>query len=299
MATKKQLIEAKKLLEQHAPKGEFLAYINKDEAQILKNLGGSGRIVEATQIPSFDVEETRVLPSPQLESALTPYIEKLRPLIGAKIDTAAYDPQVAAQTQLQKDASAAALGLGSLVGPDAYKPFMSPYQQEVMDATLSEFDRQQTIGQQGLRDQAIQAGAYGGGREGVMQAQYMNQGAANRAQLQAQLLNQGFMQAQQAAGTDLAARQGLGQYQQALGQADQGFEQAKLDAQTLAKREKEFEEFTRLGLVGQQLAQIQPGAFPTTTIGYQQSAAPASPMASFLGGAAGAGGVLGKLGIFG
>ena len=299
MATKKQLIEAKKLLEQHAPKGEFLAYINKDEAQILKNLGGSGRIVEATQIPSFDVEETRVLPSPQLESALTPYIEKLRPLIGAKIDTAAYDPQVAAQTQLQKDASAAALGLGSLVGPDAYKPFMSPYQQEVMDATLSEFDRQQTIGQQGLRDQAIQAGAYGGGREGVMQAQYMNQGAMDRAALQAQLLNQGFMQAQQAAGTDLAARQGLGQYQQALGQADQGFEQAKLDAQTLANREKEFEAFTRLGLVGQQLAQIQPGAFPTTTIGYQQSAAPASPMASFLGGAAGAGGVLGKLGIFG
>ena len=107
---------------------------------------------------------------------------------------------------------------------------MSPYQQEVMDTTLSEFDRQQTINQQGLRDQAIQAGAYGGGREGVMQAQYMNQGAVDRAALQAQLLNQGFMQAQQAAGTDLAARQGLGQYQQALGQADQGFEQAKLDA---------------------------------------------------------------------
>jgi len=299
MATKQQLAEAKKLLEEHAPKGEFLAYINKDEAQILKNLGGSGRIVEATQIPSFDVEETRVLPSPQLESALTPYIEKLRPLIGAQINTAAYNPQVAAQTQLQTGASQAAQGLGSLVGPDAYKPFMSPYQQEVMDTTLSEFDRQQTINQQGLRDQAIQAGAYGGGREGVMQAQYMNQGAANRAQLQAQLLNQGFMQAQQAAGTDLAARQGLGQYQQALGQADQGFEQAKLDAGTLAAREAEFEPFTRLGLVGQQLAQIQPGAFPTTTIGYQQSAAPASPMASFLGGTAGAGGVLGKLGIFG
>ena len=299
MATKQQLIEAKKLLEQHAPKGEFLAYINKDEAQVLKNLGGSGRIVEATQIPSFDVEETRVLPSPQLESALTPYIEKLRPLIGAQINTAAYDPQVAAQTQLQTGASQAAQGLGSLVGPDAYQQFMSPYQQQVMDTTLSEFDRQQTIGQQGLRDQAIQAGAYGGGREGVMQAQYMNQGANNRAQLQAQLLNQGFMQSQQAAGTDLAARQGLGQYQQALGQADQGFAQAGLDAQTLAAREAEFEPFTRLGLVGQQLAQIQPGAFPSTTIGYQQSAAPASPMASFLGGAAGAGGVLGKLGIFG
>jgi len=220
-------------------------------------------------------------------------------LIGQEINTAAYNPQVAAQTALQTGASQAAQGLGSLVGPDAYKPFMSPYQQEVMDATLSEFDRQQTINQQGLRDQAIASGAYGGGREGVMQAQYMNQGARDRAALQAQLLNQGFMQAQQAAGVDLAARQGLGQYQQALGQADQGFEQAKLDAATLAAREAEFEPFTRLGLVGQQLAQIQPGAFPTTTIGYQSSAAPASPMASFLGGAAGAGGVLGKLGIFG
>jgi hypothetical protein len=245
------------------------------------------------------VEQTQVLPAPVLEAALTAFTQKLPPLMGQQINTAAYNPQVAAQTALQTGASQAAGGLGSLVGPDAYQQFMSPYQQQVMDTTLSEFDRQQTIGQQGLRDQAIQAGAYGGGREGVMQAQYMNQGATNRAALQAQLLNQGFMQAQQAAGTDLAARQGLGTYQQALGQADQGFAQAGLDAQTLAAREAEFEPFTRLGLVGQQLAQIQPGAFPTTTIGYQQSAAPSSPMASFLGGAAGAGGVLGKLGIFG
>jgi len=245
------------------------------------------------------VEESRVLPHPQLESVMVPYAEQLRKLISPTIDTAAYDPDIAKRTQLQTDAYDAAGGLGSLVGPQAYQPYMSPYQQEVMDATLSEFDRQQTINQQGLRDQAIGSGAYGGARQGIMQQEYMNKGAMDRATLQAQLLNQGFMQAQQAAGTDLAARQGLGQYQQALGQADQGFEQAKLDATTLANREKEFEEFTRLGLVGQQLAQIQPGAFPTTTIGYQQSAAPASPMASFLGGAAGAGGVLGKLGIFG
>ena len=245
------------------------------------------------------VEQTQVLPAPVLEAALTAFTKKLPPLMGQQINTGAYAPQVAAQTALQTGASQAAQGLGALTGPQAYQPYMSPYQQEVMDATLSEFDRQQTINQQGLRDSAIGSGAYGGARQGIMQQEYMNKGAMDRATLQAQLLNQGFMQAQQAAGTDLAARQGLGQYQQALGQADQGYEQAKLDATTLANREKEFEEFTRLGLVGQQLAQIQPGAFPTTTIGYQQSAAPASPMASFLGGAAGAGGVLGKLGIFG
>ena len=245
------------------------------------------------------IEQTQILPAPVLEGALTAFTKKLEPLMGQQINTAAYNPQVAAQTALQTGASAAAQGLGSLTGPQAYQPYMSPYQQEVMDTTLSEFDRQQTINQQGLRDQAIQAGAYGGGREGVMQSQYMNQGAMNRAQLQAQLLNQGFMQAQQSAGTDLAARQGLGQYQQALGQADQGFAQAGLDAQQLAAREAEYEPFTRLGLVGQQLAAINPGAFGSTTVGYQSSAAPASPMSSFLGGAAGAGGVLGKLGIFG
>ena len=245
------------------------------------------------------VEQTQVLPAPVLEGALTAFTKKLQPLIGQEIDTSKYAPSIADRTQLQKDAMTAAGGLGSLVGPQAYQPFMSPYQQEVMDTTLSEFDRQQTINQQGLRDQAIAAGAYGGGREGVMQAQYMNQGANDRAMLQAQLLNQGFQQAQQARAGDLQARQGLGAYQDQLGQAQQGYDQATEDATILAAREKEFEPFTRLGLIGQQLAQIQPGAFPTTTVGYQQSAAPASPMASFLGGAAGAGGVLGKLGIFG
>ena len=245
------------------------------------------------------VDQTQVLPAPVLEAALTAFTQKLPPLMGQQINTAAYDPKVAAQTQLQTGASQAAQGLGSLVGPDAYQQFMSPYQQQVMDTTLGEFDRQQTINQTGLRDSAIQAGAFGGARQGIMQQEFMNQGALNRAQLQASMLNDGFMQAQQAAGTDLAARQGLGQYQQALGQADQGFAQAQLDANTLAAREAEFEPFTRLGLVGQQLAQIQPGAFASQTVGYAPPAAPASPMTSFLTGAAGGAGIMGKLGLFG
>ena len=245
------------------------------------------------------VEQAQVLPAPVLEGALTAFTKKLTPLIGQQIDTTKFDPQVAAQTQLQKDASAAAAGLGSLVGPQADQPFMSPYQQEVIDTTLAEFDRQQAIQQTGLRDAAISDGAFGGARQGIQAAEAANAAALGRAGLQAQLLQQGFQQAQAAAANDLAARQGLGQYQQAMGQADQAFAQAQLDAQQIAAREAAFEPFTRLGLVGQQLAQIQPGAFPTTTIGYQSSAAPASPLASFLGGAAGAGGVLGKLGIFG
>jgi hypothetical protein len=61
------------------------------------------------------------------------------------IDTSKYDPKVADQVKLQTDAAAAAAQLGTLVGPDAYKDFMSPYQQEVIDTTLAEFDRQQAI----------------------------------------------------------------------------------------------------------------------------------------------------------
>tara|TARA_R110000782_G_scaffold7737_1_gene25713 strand:+ start:451 stop:1212 length:762 start_codon:yes stop_codon:yes gene_type:complete len=251
------------------------------------------------------VEQTQVLPAPVLEAALTAFTQKLPPMMGKAINTASYNPQVAAQNALQTNAQTAAGGLGSLVGPGAgtgagsIQSYMSPYQTQVMDATMSEFDRNAAVQNVGLRDNAISMGAYGGGREGVMAAEAMRGNNMNRAMLQAQLLNQGFGQAQGARAQDLQAQQGLGTYQSQLGQAQQGFEQAGLDATSLAAREAEYEPYTRMGLIGQQLAQIQPGAFPTTTIGYQQSAAPASPMASFLGGAAGAGGVLGKMGIFG
>ena len=245
-------------------------------------------------------------PAPILTGSLTAFLNEIDklgagavPTSYAGLDTSAYDPKVAQQTQMQKDAATAAAGLGSLTGPDAYKPYMSPYQQEVMDATLSEFDRQQTIGQTGLRDRAIQSGAYGGGREGIMQAEYMNQGAMNRAQLQAQLLNQGFQQAQQAAGADLAAQQGLGTYQSQLGQQQQQVAQAELDAAQIAAQQAQFQPFTQLGLIGQQLAQIQPGAFATQTVGPAAAGPTSSPMSQFLGGAAGAAGIMGKLGIFG
>ncbi len=250
-------------------------------------------------------------PAPILTGSLTAFLNELDklgkgavPTTYAGLDTSKYAPQVADRTALQKAAYDAALdqtgtGITSLVGPDAYKDFMSPYQQQVMDATLSEFDRQQTIGGLGLRDKAIQSGAYGGGREGIMQAEYMNQGAMNRAQLQAQLLNQGFQQAQAAAAADMQARQGLGTYQSALGQEQQQYEQALKDATQIANREAQFQPFTQLGLIGQQLAQIQPGAFATQTVGPAAAGPTPSPMSQFLGGAAGAAGIMGKLGIFG
>jgi hypothetical protein len=247
-------------------------------------------------------------PAPILEGSLTAFLKSIDKLgAGAVpstftgIDTTAYDPKVAARTTAQTDALAAATApeMAGLVGPDAYKQFMSPYQQEVIDTTLAEFDRQQAIADTVLRDRAIQAGAYGGGREGVIAAEAAKGAQMNRANLQANLLAQGFQQAQAAAAADLAARQGLGTYQSQLGQQQQAFDQAELDAAQIAAREKEFQPFTQLGLIGQQLAQIQPGAFPTQTVGIGAVGAPASPMAQFLGGAAGIGGIAGKLGLFG
>jgi Arc/MetJ-type ribon-helix-helix transcriptional regulator len=242
---------------------------------------------------------TQVLPAPVLEGSLTAFLKKLDPLIGQQINTAAYAPTIAAESQLQQDARTAAGGLGSLTGAQAYQDFMSPYQQEVIDTTLTEFDRNAAMQSQGLRDSAIQAGAYGGGREGVQRALYQERSDLGRAGLQAQLQAQAFQQAQAAAAQDLAARQGLGTYQTQLGQAGQAQTQAGLDAAAAAAREAQFEPFTRLGLVGQQLAQVQPGAFPTQTVGYQQPQAGVSPLQTALGVGTGIASIGSKLGLFG
>ena len=238
-------------------------------------------------------------PAPVLEASLTNFLKSIDPLVGQKINVGAYAPQIAAESALQQDARTAASGLGSLTGPQAFEAFMSPYQQQVIDTTLTEFDRQQAIQDTAMRDRAIQAGAYGGGREGVLAAESARGAAQSRAGLQAQLLAQGFQQAQAAAAQDLAARQGLGTYQTQLGQAGQAQQQAILDAAAATAREAEFEPFTRLGLVGQQLAQVQPGAFPTQTVGYQPPAAPASPLSTALGVGTGIASIGSKLGIFG
>ena len=194
---------------------------------------------------------SQVLPAPVLEGALTAFTKKIEPLMGQTIDTGAYAPTIAAQDALQTQAAQAAAGLGSLTGAQAYEPFMSPYQQEVIDTTLTEYDRNAAVQRQGLRDSAIQSGAYGGGREGVQRAEYQQRSDMGRAGLQAQLLAQNFQQAQAQANQQLAAQQGLGQYQTAIGQGQQAFTQAGLDAAAAAAREATYEPFTRLGLVGQ------------------------------------------------
>ena len=167
-------------------------------------------------------------------------------------------PQVAGQDVLQQAAQQRAIaGLGSFqpflqaaqasTGPQAFQQFMSPYQQQVIDTTLADFDRQAQAKQQTIRDQAVASGAFGGGREGVALAEYGAASDRNRAALQAGLLQQGFGQAQAAAQQNFANQMGiasalpglqgtditrLGQ----LGAINQAQKQAELDAQREAVR---------------------------------------------------------------
>ena len=260
-----------------------------------------------------DVTETRQLYDPQLtgsRTALLTSLDKLGAGLGSQLqnytglDVSQFAPQIAGQDALQTGAVTAAQGLGSLTGTGAggadvqgsIASYMSPYQQQVMDASLSEFDRNAAMQQNAIGDSAISMGAFGGGREGVQRAEMMRGSNMNRASLQAQLLNQGFQQAQQARSGDLAAQQGLGTYQQGLGQGQQGYQQALLDATQVANREQQYSPFTQIGLIGQQLSQMTPGTYPTTmTTTTPQSVAPTSPLQSYIGGAGAVGGILGKL----
>ena len=176
---------------------------------------------------------------------------------------------------------------------------MSPYQQQVVDTTLAEFDRQAAAGIPQIQAQAIAAGAFGGGREGVRLAQYQSESDRNRAALQAQLLQQGFTQA-----SDLAARAaqqqlGLGEFSrglaslqpalestvaQGLGTTGTGalaFNQALLDAAQQRAQLAYQEPISRLNVFGSGLAS-QAGGVPTTTQTISPAAQAASPLSQAL-----------------
>jgi len=164
-------------------------------------------------------------------------------------------------------------------GPTAYQQYMSPYQQDIIDTTLTEFDRQRQAQQAQQSAQTLGVpGAFGGGREGVLQAEYQTGSDRNRAALQAGLLQQGFTQAQglaqQGFGNQLqlgqaqaglAAQQanlagqraGLGQAQLGLGSAEQSLAQSALGIG--GARSSLSQSLQGLGGFQGQLGQLQQG----------------------------------------
>jgi hypothetical protein len=174
-----------------------------------------------------EITQTQTLPAPFIEALGKTYGEQLTSAIGGLKDldvSKIYGPQfVAPQGALQQQAQQLAGGLGgyqpylqaaqAATGPQAYQQYMSPYQQDVINTTLRQYDIQAQKGLPALAAQAIAQGAYGGGREGVQRAEYQTQSDLNRALLQAQLQQQGFGQAQ-----NLATQQ-YNQQMQLAGQA--------------------------------------------------------------------------------
>ena len=175
-----------------------------------------------------------------IEAAAKPYLTQLQKVTGELKEadlSQIYGPQyVAGLGALTQQAIGKAGGLGAyepylqgaaqaqqaaagLTGPTAYQAYMSPYQQDVIGSTLKEFDIQAQKGLGAIAQSALQAGAFGGGREGVARAEYMSASDRNRAALQAQLLQQGFGQAQQLAGQDFLRQQQLAAGQMGLAQA--------------------------------------------------------------------------------
>jgi hypothetical protein len=266
------------------------------------------------------VTETRVLPPEFIEAAGKVYLGDLATATGgyktADLSKAFGQQFVAGQDPLQAQAqqlatqgigayqpflnkaAAAQTTAGGLTGPQAYQQFMSPYQQDVISETLKEYDVQSQKGLPALAAQAINAGAFGGGREGVQRAEYQATSDRNRAALQAQLLQQGFGQAQNAAQQAFMNQQTLGnqqlnlagQQQQFLGQdigalstfgaQNQALQQAQLGAQQQLAQQQLQQPLTAAQQYGQGVTSLIAG-YPGQTTQVNQPSP--NPLATAIG----------------
>ena len=198
----------------------------------------------------------RNLPAQFIEDLGRDYGTQIAALTSLPVDTTKFAPQVAAQDALQTaaytQATDAATGLGSFqpfltkagtaadaatgltgtgagTGAGSIQSYMSPYQSDVIDTALTEFDRQAQAQKAVQANQALGIpGAFGGGREGVLQAQYQSESDRNRAALQANLLQSGFQQAQAARQADLKNQLGISQQQATLGGGMQNLAQQQI-----------------------------------------------------------------------
>ena len=229
-------------------------------------------------------------------------------------------PSVAAQDALQtRAAQLAASGVGSYqpfinqaqqltgagagTGAGSIQEYMSPYQTQVIETSLAEFDRNAAANRQRIRDQAVASGAFGGGREGVELAEYQTGSDMDRAMLQANLLQQGFESSAARRQQDLANQQGLAQLLPQLQRADistlgsvgavqQAQQQAEEDATREAARQATFLPQENLSRYAGQVAGLM-GGYPGQTT---QSFVPnPSPLQTAIGAGSALAGIFGAL----
>ena len=226
-----------------------------------------------------EVSTVQQLPAPFIEAAGKTFLEQLQTAVGGLKGadlSKVMGPQFVAPTSgITQEAQALRGGLGAFApflqtaatqagqagqftGPQAYQQFMSPYQQDVIDTTLAEFDVQAQKGLPSIAAQAVSRGVLGGGREGVVRSEYQQASDRNRAALQAQLLQSGFGQAQQAAQQAFQNQQALAAQQQQLAtQAPALFGQqisalGALGTQQQAQRQAELSAQQQLAFAQQQ-----------------------------------------------
>jgi len=153
----------------------------------------------------------------------------------------------------------AGIGTGAQAFQQDVQQFMSPYQSQVIDATLAEFDRNKAIQEQSIRDQQTALGALGSGRAGVQLAEFGTGAARERALLQAGLLQQGFGQAAAQRQQDIANRFGLAQAAQGLGAFRSGLagQQAQFGAGLQGLQGTDIARLGQLGALNQAQDQAQ------------------------------------------
>ena len=292
---------------------QFIQDIGEDLA---KNL------VASTGVPTVSVGLTGISRQPgEAQADFEARQQAARAFETRQQSLAGLAPEVAGQDALQKQAaSLAASGVGSyqpfldtaktLTGAGTgqtatglIQDYMSPYQTQVIETSLAEFDRNAAANRQRIRDQAVASGAFGGGREGVELAEYQTGSDQDRLMLQANLLQQGFGQAQQARQQDLANQQGLAQLLPQLQRADistlgsvgavqQAQQQAEEDATREAARQATFLPQENLSRYAGQVAGLM-GGYPGQTT---QSFVPnPSPLQTAIGAGSALAGIFGAL----
>ena len=259
------------------------------------------------------IEQVQNLPQQYVTDLGVDYGKQLAGLTSIPLDTAKLAPQVAGQDTLQTQAyNLAGSGVGAYQpfltqqaaysGPTGYQSFMSPYQQDIIDTTLADFDKQAAKDMSGIGLLAAQSGNLGGGREGVMRSELASQSNLDRAALLATLRQQGFNTAQNLANRAFQQQGTLGQsvqdFQTAdinqlgrLGGLQQAQQQALLDAQREANRLEAFEPYERLGTYGSGVASLFSGNAP---FGNQSTITPnPTPLQTALGTASVLSGIFG------
>ena len=151
-------------------------------------------------------------------------IASFRPFLDAAQTQTGEAARLAGVAESQLGTAGTTLG-GVPLGAEAFQKdvaeYMSPYQSQVIDATLKLFDRDVERQQLELRDQQAKLGVLGTGRAGVQLGELGTGAALQKALLKAQLEQQGFNQAQAARQQDIQNRFGLGAAQQGIAGAQQ------------------------------------------------------------------------------